>query len=315
MLVDLHLTTENLELEALLDELQASTLDAVCLVDFEKLPDPSLVGQVRESGLKVFLGAVVPQKRGHLLAFPPDEEFDWGTFYEDASSQDNFVAYARERGCALVACHPYHRETPGAMGDRILQYPGLDAVITVTAVSPVPANDMALEMLESLGAGAAGGTGASASVGTAATLFANTVEDQAQFVQELKKGDCWAVAMGPDDKWSSVRTSDSDGRDRRRGGRGRRDGRDRGGRDRGRRDRGGRDRGGRDRGGRDRGGRDRGRRDRGGRDRGGRDHGEDRSGGNRSGGNRDDGNRNDGNRNDGNHTDGDHDGGDVNGNR
>jgi hypothetical protein len=280
VLIDLHLFLGDNDPLQLAEQVKRTVLDGVCLVDFKRLPSPEAVAKVRESGVKVFVGSVMPLDKGQVVVFPATEDFDWDAFINAAPEGTELVAYAGGKGCAVVACHPYHKETEAAMGDRILSLHGLDAVVAVTAASPVSANDLAVDTLDTLGIAAVGGTGGTTPVGKAATMFAAAFDTQARFVEELKKRDCCAAAVGPDDRWSSVegapryggqdRGHDRGGRDRGRGGR------DRGGRDRGPRggDRGGRDRGGRggprggDRGGRDRGGRDRGGRDRGGRDRG-----------------------------------------------
>jgi len=240
VLVDLQLVVSNLDVEKTIDDLKRTPLDGVCLVDFKKLPDAAVVERVKAgSALKVFVGAAVPIDKGHVLAFPPTQEFDLPAFLEQLAPESDVIVKAREAGCATVACHPYHKDSESAMGDRILQCHGVDAVITVTGTSPVSANDSALDVLDTLGVPGAAGTGAGTAPGKAATLFMTALESQADLVKELRAGECWAVALGADDRWSA---SGEGGRgDRREGRRGGFSGRGRGG------DRGG-NRHGRDRG-------------------------------------------------------------------
>ena len=247
MIVDMHLAVPEDDRDSLIEAVRNAGLDAVCLVDFKKLPEAELAAKVAEAGVKVVLGAVVPMTKGRILVIPKTTDFDWDAFYKDAPEGDEFVSFAKKEGCLTIASHPYHRETEGAMVDRVIQLPGLDAVICVTSNSPKSSNDLAMDVIEGLGACAVGGSGETGTPGKAATLFASSFETQEEFVALVKSGDCWAVAFGEEDCWSP-----SEGRGDRRDDRG---GRDRGGYRGGRGgDRGGRDRGGY-RGGRDRGGR------------------------------------------------------------
>ena len=258
MLLDLHVMATDADSDKIVDHARQAGLDGLCLVGFEGLPAAELVEKVREAGLKVFVGVEAPLGKGHALFFPADDEADWAQFYGALPEDGDLMAYARDGGYAVAACHPYHKESPAAMGDRVLQHVGFHAVLVVTSDSPKAANDMAVDVLESVGAAAAAGSAATEPGGKVATMFVADIETQAQFVEELKAGDFWAATFGDEERWSVFEKRSED--DRGRGDRGRFGSRDR---DRGRgrdrdRGRGGRDRGrGRDR---DRGG-DRGRRD------------------------------------------------------
>ena len=249
----MHLLAGDEPAPEIIEELKRRSLDGVCLVGVGHLPPEDQTIALRDAGLKVFTALQIPMAKGHVILIPPSTDFDTALLIvEDDEAK---LPAARAAGCALVACQPYEKESEFAMGDRLFQYGSFDAVIAVTAGSSRAANDLTLEAVENLRVAAAGGTGATSGAGRAATLFAVAIDTQQQMVDELKKGDCWAVAFGDDDRWSSADRGPDRDRGRNRGGRGGdrggRGGRDRGGRG-GERGRGGRDRGGRggDRGGR-----------------------------------------------------------------
>jgi hypothetical protein len=271
MLIDLHVLIHDGDTDALLETIPATLVDAFCLVDMGKLPDPTFVEAARSHGKKIFVAAQVALEKGHILVYPPAEETDLEPLL--TGSDDDKLRTLLEAGCALIACHPYDKSTDYSLGDLVVQFTALHAAQIVNAGSVQAANDLALEVVENLDIAAAGGTGSDGPLGKAATLFSSNVATQAELVEEIKRGDCWAVSLGSEDRWTSVERRPEKPR-----GRGDRGGRGRGGRDGDRR--GGRNRGDRDRGGRGR-GRDRGEGDSG-RSRGDRSGGGNR--GNRSGG-------------------------------
>jgi hypothetical protein len=287
MLIDLHVLIHDGDTDALLETLPATLVDAFCLVDMGKLPDSALVETARAHGKNIFVAAQVALEKGHILVYPPAED----TALEPmlTGSDDDKLRALLEAGCALIACHPYDKTTDYSLGDLVIQFTALHGAFVVNAGSVVAANDLALEVVEKLDIAAAGGTASDGPLGKAATLFSSNVGTQAELVEEIKRGDCWAVALGTEDRWSTVERRPE------RSGRGDRGGRGRGGRDGDRR--GGRNRGDRDRGGR---GRGRGRGDRpDGSNRGGRSGGSkrgERSGGGNRGDRSGSGNRGDQNR-------------------
>ncbi len=254
MLVDLHVLIHEGDTDALLETIPATLVDALCLVEMGTLPDPAIVEAARAHGKKVFVAAQVALEKGHILVYPSTEELALEPLL--SGNDDEKVRALLEAGCALLACHPYDKTTDFSLGDWVLQFTALHGALVVNAGSVQAANDLALEVVEKLDIAAAGGTGGGGPLGKAATLFATEVETQAELVEEIKRSDCWAVALGTEDRWSSVerRTDRPRGRgDRDRGGRGRgsRDRDRRGGRGRGERSgRGGRNRGRGERGGR-----------------------------------------------------------------
>jgi hypothetical protein len=250
MLIDLHVLVHQGDTDALLETLPVTLLDGLCLVDLGKLPDASLVEAARSHGKAVFVGAQVALEKGHILAFPPTEELDIAGLL--AGGDDECLRALDEAGCALLACQPYDKEAGFGLGDWVVRYTTLHGILAVTASSSQAANDLALEVVENLDIVATGGTASDGPLGKAATLFAATVTHQSGLVDEIKRGDCWAVSLGAEDRWTSVarrpERSGGDGRDGRGRGRGGRDGRSsrprgRGGRDGESR---GRGRGGRD---------------------------------------------------------------------
>jgi len=202
VLVDLHVLVANVDAEKIVNDFKQTSLDAICLVGFKKLPDADLVQAVREAGIVTFVGLELPLSKGHILAFPQDPVVTLDALIDKPLEDDEIISQCRSAGCAVVACHPYHKDSTAAMGDRVFQHRGFDAVVVVTAQSPTHANDMAIEALEAVGAPAAGGSGTNSPEGRCATLFVTTIASQEQLVDELRTGDFWAIALGNEDRWS-----------------------------------------------------------------------------------------------------------------
>lgn len=248
MLLDMHVMAADADADKIVENAKKAGLDGICLVGLDELPAADLVDKVRKGGVKVFTGVEASLEKGRTLLFPGEEGTDWAQFRNALPEGGDLVAHARNAGFAVAACHPYHKESPAAMGDWLFQFVGFHAVVVVTAGSPRAANDMAADALEGVGAAAAAGSAAPEPSGKVATLFVADIETQTQLVEEMKAGDFWAATFGAEERWSVFEKRVVDD-DRRRGGRGRFGSRDRGrgrDRDRGRgrdRDRGrGRDR-------------------------------------------------------------------------
>jgi hypothetical protein len=225
VLVDLHVMIDEKEAADIAAMLQNTMLDGVCLVALDSLPDKSIVEAATALELAVFVGAQMPLSRGHILAIPKTGELDVFTLREGCENDQDLIGRLNDAGCAVIPCHPYDRDSGTAIGDRIAQLTGLHGLIAVTADSAVTANDLALEMVDSLDLPALGGS-ADGDVGKAATLLANPVSTQEELVDEVRRGDCWALSFGDGDRWSSVARPRSE-----RGDRGRGRGRDNRGRD------------------------------------------------------------------------------------
>ncbi len=249
MLVDLHVLAGGDSAADFSTALENSPLDGIALVGYKTLPSAEAVEGARKHGKHVFIGAEVPMTKGHILVFPESTEADFAGDLAKAPDGDGVLAWFAEKNYAVVACHPYHKDSEASMGDRILMNPGTHSVIVVTAQSPISANDLAVDALESLGVSGAGGSAAIKPENKAATLFVNPFDTQEAFAKAVKEGDFWAVALGDEDRFTVTDRPEDPRGDRRRGprGGGRSDDRSRGGRGgRGDRpDRGGRSRGGR----------------------------------------------------------------------
>lgn len=204
MLVDLQVLLADADVERVVAGAQQARVDALCLVGFRGLPDAHLVRQVEATGKRVFVGAQLPLDKGHILVYPPEVVSDFSDIVAQAPTNEETVSYFKSRGFSVVACHPYFKESTAAMGDRIFQFRGLDAIVVVTAQSPQSANDLAVDALDMIGCPAAAGSAEAAPSGKVATLFVTDIKDQAEFVNELKAGDFWAVALGNEDRWTDL---------------------------------------------------------------------------------------------------------------
>jgi len=223
LIVDLHLAVEGRDIDSLLALLTDTLLDGVALVDFDRFPAPELAQALTEAGYPCFVGMQVRLARGALLAFPASADLQW---IPPASprSDEELIASLKQAGCALVACHPYHRVADAATGDGLIQVKGIEAILAVAGQSAQAANDLALDLVEKMALPAVGGTGNEGSPGKAATLFAERLTSQADLVAQIRARACWAVAIGAEDRWASAdRAPRPERDDRRREGRGRRD--------------------------------------------------------------------------------------------
>lgn len=207
MLIDLHvLITQGNAKEIARQAIQAG-LDGIVLVGFKALPPRDFLHNVRtmveSKEIKVFAGVEVPLSEGHVLVYP--RTLDYQIDFSGATTQedsDKILEHFDLRGDALIACHPYYTEAESAMGDLLFQLNHLHGALIVTAFSPDSANDLAVEALESLNLPGCGGSSAESPLGKAATLFLGNIEHQDQLAERLRQGDLWAVAIGPEHRWT-----------------------------------------------------------------------------------------------------------------
>jgi predicted metal-dependent phosphoesterase TrpH len=204
MLVDLHVHAGPgaLDPEAVLARAPALGLEGVALVGDDALPD---VSSLRGRAVKVFAGIEATTDRGHYLVFlpephrlPPLTEL-FGPREAGPWAVRDVLARAKALGGAVVAAHPYDPTVPHPGGDIVYTLPTLAAVETVNPRRAPGIQYAAVEAAETLGLPAVGGSDARHSLeelGTAATLFAEPIEDEAGLVAALRSGHCWPVEFG-----------------------------------------------------------------------------------------------------------------------
>ncbi len=250
MLVDPHANPGDLDPAAFAAACHAAGLDAVVVAD--RLSTHRLdayLDALEEAGLAAFAGVELPLERGSVVAIPAEDgpafrQTKWGT---TTWTPEMVAERLRDFDGALIASHPYLREGPGAMGDRIYFLKGLVGVQTRAGRGELSWDamaDRAADRKKLVRVGSSGGS--MAHMGAAATVVPGEIDDQAALVAALRDGPTLVVEFddpqAPRDR-RPPRREPREARDDRRGGRdgGRGRGRDRDGR-------GGRERGGRGRG-------------------------------------------------------------------
>ena len=167
----------------------------------EFLPDIEAYRQAAdELGLKVFSGAEIPTQHGLILAvFPPGFGLDDGflTKEGDVYPAEAAIDAVERVGGATVALRPYDREVPHPMGDNLFSLQGLDACEVMNGRVTEIANDLALEAASNLEMPCVGSSSAQGTdgLGSAATLFRTAVQDEADLIALIKRGDCWPLAF------------------------------------------------------------------------------------------------------------------------
>jgi hypothetical protein len=210
MIIDIHVHTEatpgGLPLIEVAKAAKAAGLDAIVVTDTARAADPVVLERVaKEAGISVFAGVELPMDRGKILAIPPELGASYGPAAWGAPDEDGFWdwedTHSRllDAGYALVAVQPFDRGTASGIGENIYQLAGVHAVeVAVPRCSPL-AHDQALEAALSLHLAAVAGSNTLSelgSLGAVATLFAASVNNQADLARELRAGDVWVIQLG-----------------------------------------------------------------------------------------------------------------------
>lgn len=248
VLIDPHASPGDLDPAAFAAACREAGLDAVVVADrLSTHRLDSYLDALEDAGLAAFAGVELPLERGSVVVIPSEDGpafrgMKWGT---TTWTPEMVAERLRDFDGALIASHPYLREGPGAMGDRVYFLKGLTGVQTRAGRGELSWDamaDRAADRKKLVRLGSSGGS--AAHIGAAATVLPGEVEDQAGLVAALRDGSTLVVEFddpqAPRDR-RPPRREPREARDDRRGGRGRdRDerggrGRDRGGRGRERR--------------------------------------------------------------------------------
>lgn len=237
MLIDLHVQSNNsrqgtLEPEELILRAKTIGLDGICFTEDQPIAQWSEMEELAKvHNFKVFAGRSLFTEVGHLLFFPVEAEhvtaanaFPSNTNSSTPLKFEEVAARAKELGGVLAAAHPYHLKVDHPMGDKIFQLQGLNALEVRNGACSSLVNDFALEAsfhLKLTGIAGSNTREELNTLGTAASLFVNEVEDQKELVHALQAGQVWPATLSDEAKFRprpSGRDSD------RRGGRGGRGG-------------------------------------------------------------------------------------------
>lgn len=205
MLVDLHVHvgTRGLSINEAVDRARQVGLDAVVLVDDDRLPDVKSFRDGDDGDTVVLAGAEVSTDRGHyVLVFPnPSELPPLEAIFGDRSDGSpwparDVLARTKALGGAAVAAHPYDRSVPNPSGDVVFTLRGITAIEAVNPSRPADIVAPAVEAADYLELPRVGGSDARGSldhVGRGATLFATRFTNEAGLIAALQRGECWPV--------------------------------------------------------------------------------------------------------------------------
>ena len=212
MLIDLHCHSRHsrgceLEPEATARRAAEMRLDGLCFTDLNTLEGLSEFEALRSKvPVKIFSGLEVATDHGHYLCFFPDPgkvpapAQMWGGQSGRPWPAREVVEKVLSMGGAVIAAHPYDRESDYPAGDFIFTLTGLSAVEVYNAGLSSAANELAMEAADHLHLPAVGGSNAHQSldsVGRVATLFKRQVTNEAELVAAIKNAEVWPVVVAP----------------------------------------------------------------------------------------------------------------------
>lgn len=213
MLIDLHAKSPAspgvaISATAILEQARQAGLNGVAFCDTLATAHCTAILDAARAfeDLAVFIGVEIPTDKGIMLGFAPrvDAFYKselWRRLVVDTAppAAEDLIALFEAEGGAVVASRPYDLDIPFHMGDWIYTLSGLSGVEVFSPSVGELQQNFALEAASFMGVATTGGSdpkGASAELGRYATLFARPVRTQAEFVEALRQGECWAVQIG-----------------------------------------------------------------------------------------------------------------------
>ncbi|MBN1944621.1 MAG: PHP domain-containing protein [Bradymonadales bacterium] len=211
MLVDLHAVTRmgpppGHDPRKIIQAARRSGLDGIAFVDrLMSSHALQLVETGRQEGFPVFIGVEIPANIGRFLCFPPEiDPFLSREEWRQLMAVPVRPTYERVRdlfhsmGGAVLAAHPFTRVDGTRLGDRLAMCEGLDGVEVLIPSGGEIDCLLAVELAVKMGLPLVGGSDGLqdwSAVGQNATLFADSIESQADLVRALKEGNFWAVRL------------------------------------------------------------------------------------------------------------------------
>jgi predicted metal-dependent phosphoesterase TrpH len=212
MLIDLHCHSRHsrdceLEPEAVVRRAAEAKLDGVCFTDLNTLEGiPDFEALRSKTPVKVFCGLEVITDHGHYLCFFPEPgkvpapAQMWGGQTGRPWPAREVVEKVLSMGGAVVAAHPYDRDTDYPAGDFIFTLTGLSAVEVYNARLSAGANELAMEAADHLRLPSVGGSNTHQGVdalGRVATLFKREIHNEAELVTAIKGAEVWPLIVSP----------------------------------------------------------------------------------------------------------------------
>ena len=200
MRIDLHVHTypksqcSKIDPKELINEAERIGLDGFCLTEHQVLWDSAELEELtKDTGIKVFSGNEITTAQGDVLTFG---------FYEDIQgiiTAEALYEKVKKAGGIAIAAHPFRGFKTFGFGQlelslekackkKILKH--VDAIEVNNGRVTENENEVALKVARKLGLLETGGSDAHelSALGTWVTVFQNTIENEAQLVEELKAG-------------------------------------------------------------------------------------------------------------------------------
>ena len=198
MLIELHAVPGDRNPVELAKAALAAGLEAVVVTDTERTDRlDDYLDALEDAGVAAFAGIELRLERGRLVLIP--RELD-DAFYDVRWSKGSpwtlaeAQAQAKALDAILIAAHPYNRDLPGYMGDRIYTLKGVLG-LEVRVGQGRPGWDLlaeeAAERLSAVRIGSCGGD--ISALGRAATVVDADIEEQPDLVAALEAGKTWPV--------------------------------------------------------------------------------------------------------------------------
>lgn len=211
MLIDLHgrtleATPGGQQPQTVIEAAKKAGLDGVAFVDRLQSSNASALIEAGKAGdMPVFVGVEIPAQNGRFLCFAPQvdpfftrEEWRQLMAVSGNPTVERIVSLFDGIGGAVLAAQPFSRENGVRLGDTLVFYDGLSGVEVLTGgQNPLEAT-LGIEIGVRLGLPLAAGSRVGNrldDVGEVATVFSETITDQAELCQALRGGDFWAARL------------------------------------------------------------------------------------------------------------------------
>ncbi len=205
MKIDLHLHTHPrsqcsyINPVDLVTEAKKIGLDGICLTEHQVLWDAEAVRELeRNSGLKIFRGNEITTAQGDVLVFGLEKDIQGIVTIQELQQE------VKAAGAYSVLAHPFRGFKTFGISDlqmsldqackkKALQF--VDAVEIMNGKVTLQDNEMARKVAEKLGLPGTGGSDAHNidDIGTYATVFEQTIENDRQLVEALQSGNYTVV--------------------------------------------------------------------------------------------------------------------------
>lgn len=210
MLIDPHVNPNGLTPEELIDKMIEASMDGAVITCTHSAEEAKpYLRALLDDEFTCFVGVELKTEHGDLVFIPSeaDEEFfgaSWGpTEDQRFKSEDEDLELWSEEALreklsqfegALIICHPYSRLSGRSWGDRAFTLADIDAVETRVGRGLPHRDYLCDQIAEMKGWSRVGSSSGDCHfIGSAATVFSEDVETQAQLCEALSVSLCWPI--------------------------------------------------------------------------------------------------------------------------